>query len=307
MKSPILLALLAPLALAAMHQASSAQTSQATVATVASAANAPSFEFKTASRVSFEPASSSSAPAFSAPAPASAAPSTPGDKDRIVHTNRRPFRSGAISAKVGIPGIGFDLATPLNSFLNLRGGAQFFDHTANPSANGIHSTGNITFQNVAAMIDIFPFRNNSFHLSPGITLHNDTHLTSSLYVRGAHSFTLGDTTYLSDPSNPIYGDAHLFLGGKYAPRFTIGWGNMLPRRGGHFSIPFDIGFQYISSPTLDLQLHGNACDNQGDCGDINSLDGPQNIHQEVLKLNQQISALRFYPIVSIGFSVSFGH
>ena len=307
MKSPILLALLAPLALAAMPQASSAQTSQATLATVASAANAPSFEFKTASRVSFEPASSSSAPAFSAPAPASAAPSTPGDKDRIVHTNRRPFRSGAISAKVGIPGIGFDLATPLNSFLNLRGGAQFFDHTANPSANGIHSTGNITFQNVAAMIDIFPFRNNSFHLSPGITLHNDTHLTSSLYVRGAHSFTLGDTTYLSDPSNPIYGDAHLFLGGKYAPRFTIGWGNMLPRRGGHFSIPFDIGFQYISSPTLDLQLHGNACDNQGDCGDINSLDGPQNIHQEVLKLNQQISALRFYPIVSIGFSVSFGH
>ena len=307
MKSPILLALLAPLALAAMHQASSAQTSQATVATVASAANAPSFEFKTASRVSFEPASSSSAPAFSAPAPASATPSTPGDKDRIVHTNRRPFRSGAISAKVGIPGIGFDLATPLNSFLNLRGGAQFFDHTANPSANGIHSTGNITFQNVAAMIDIFPFRNNSFHLSPGITLHNDTHLTSSLYVRGAHSFTLGDTTYLSDPSNPIYGDAHLFLGGKYAPRFTIGWGNMIPRRGGHFSIPFDIGFQYISSPTLDLQLHGNACDNQGDCGDINSLDGPQNIHQEVLKLNQQISALRFYPIVSIGFSVSFGH
>ena len=307
MKSPILLALLAPLALAAMHQASSAQTSQATVATVASAANAPSFEFKTASRVSFEPASSSSAPAFSAPAPASATPSTPGDKDRIVHTNRRPFRSGAISAKVGIPGIGFDLATPLNSFLNLRGGAQFFDHTANPSANGIHSTGNITFQNVAAMIDIFPFRNNSFHLSPGITLHNDTHLTSSLYVHGGHSFTLGDATYVSDPSNPIYGDAHLFLGGKYAPRFTIGWGNMLPRRGGHFSIPFDIGFQYISSPTLDLQLHGNACDNQGDCGDINSLDGPQNIHQEVLKLNQQISALRFYPIVSIGFSVSFGH
>jgi hypothetical protein len=304
MKSPILLALLAPLALAAMPQASSAQKSQATVA---SAADAPSFQFKATSRVSFEPTFSSSAPALSVPAPASAAVSTPVDKDRTVHTNRRPFRSGAISTKVGIPGIGFDLATPLNSFLNLRGGAQFFDHTANPSANGIRSTGNITFQNVAAMIDIFPFRSNSFHLSPGITLHNDTHLTSSIYVRGGHSFTLGDTTYLSDPSNPIYGDAHLFLGGNYAPRFTIGWGNMLPRRGGHFSVPFDIGFQYISSPTLDLQLHGNACDNQGNCGEINSLDGLQNIHQEVLKLNQQISALRFYPIVSIGFSVSFGH
>jgi hypothetical protein len=299
MKSPIAPSILAFLALVAMSQACLAQS----VATLAAAQDAPSFRFQPASIFSLDSTSSSSAP--SATAAIAAAP--PVDKDRVRHTNYRPFRSGALSAKVGSAGIGFDLATPLNGFLNLRGGAQFFDHTANPNANGIHSTGNITLQNISAVIDVYPFRGNSFHFSPGVTLHNDNHLTSSLYVPGGQYFTLGGTSYLSDPSNHIYGDAHLYLGGKAAPRFTMGWGNMLPRRGGHISIPFDIGFQYISSPTLDLQLHGNACDNQGNCGDINSADGPQNIHQEILKLNQDIASLRFYPIMSIGLSVSFGH
>ena len=223
----------------------------------------------------------------------------------VKRTANQPFRSVALAFKVGAAGIGFDLATPIASFANLRGGAQFFDHKLNPNANGLHTVGDLTLQNVQVSLDLFPFRRSSFHLSPGVTVHNDNHLFSSISVRPGGSFSLGDADYTSDPSQPIYGWARFKLGNTVAPRFTAGFGNMLPKEG-HFSVPIEVGFQYISSPSLDLHLYGNACDGMGNCGDINASDGPQNLATEVQKLNQDISGLRFYPILSIGLSYKIG-
>ena len=219
----------------------------------------------------------------------------------------RPFRSVALAFKGGVAGLGFDLATPLCSFANLRGGAQFFDHSLNPNANGLHTVGDLTLQNVQLSVDLFPFRHSSFHVSPGMTVHNDNHLFSSIYVRPGDTFSLGDADYISDPNDPILGYSRFKLGNTIAPRLTVGWGNMLPKQGSKISVPVEIGFQYISSPTLDLHLYGNACDNMGDCGDINASDGPQNLASEVQMLNHDIAGLRFYPVFNIGLSYKIGH
>ncbi len=219
----------------------------------------------------------------------------------------RAFSALAGEVKVGLAGIGFETATPLNSFLNLRAGAQFFQNAANPNANGIHSFGQLTLQNIFTAVDIFPFQHSSFHLSPGLTLHNDTHLTSNLFVPAGGTFALGDVSYTSDPTNPIKGISRIRFGNPVAPRLTAGWGNMLPGKGSNFSIPFEIGFQYISSPHVELNLTGNACDTQGNCADINSPDSTTNLDHEVQSLNKDISRLRFYPIASVGLSYRFGH
>lgn len=219
----------------------------------------------------------------------------------------RAFSAIAGSLKFGLAGIGFETATPLNSYINLRGGAQFFQHAANPNANGIHSLGQLTLQNIFTAVDIFPFQHSSFHISPGLTLHNDTHLMSNIFVPAGANFSLGDANYISDPTAPIAGVSRVRFGNSVAPRLTAGWGNMLPRKGSNFSVPFEVGFQYISSPTVQLSLTGNACDGHGNCGDINSPDSTTNLQQEVQSLNKDISSLRFYPIASIGLSYRFGH
>ena len=40
---------------------------------------------------------------------------------------------------------------------------------------------------------------------------------------------------------------------------TTGWGNLISRRGGHFSVPFEIGAVFIGSPTLALNPNGIVC------------------------------------------------
>ncbi len=244
--------------------------------------------------------SSSSVSAVEAPA---AGHAQDGPVERVAN---RPFRSLGIEFKVGVAGIGFDLATPIASFANLRGGAQFFDHSLNPNADGLHTIGDLTLQNVQVSVDLFPFKHSSFHISPGLTVHNDNHLFSSIFVPAGGPFSLGDADYYSDPQKPITGYSRFKLGNAFAPRLTAGFGNMLPKTGRKFSVPVEVGFQYISSPSIDLHLYGNACDNNNQCADINTKDGPMNLSSEVQMLNQDISGLRFYPILSVGLSYKIG-
>lgn len=234
------------------------------------------------------------------------APSHKNSERKLRLPSNRPFSALAISAKLGTGGIGADLATPLSRYFNLRVGAQAFDHPLTFRTTGIYSAGDLTLQNLYASVDYFP-RHGAFHLSPGVTIHNDTHLTTTLHVPPGARFFLGDQGSYSDPNDPISGIARLKMGNVFAPRFTLGWGNMLPRKGHRFSFPFEAGFQYTSSPTLSLQLYGSACDDQGNCGFISSGTGPKDLQDEVQLLNKDLEILRFYPILSMGFSYSFGH
>lgn len=217
----------------------------------------------------------------------------------------RPFRSFAAGVVLGDQGIGFEVATPLAARLNLRAGAQFFGLNATFTNDGLQGNGQLSLENVFAAVDIYPFRRSSFHISPGVTLHNDTHLYATLLAPGGTSFSLGDADYTSDPTNPIHGYTRFIFGNTVAPRLTAGFGNMIPRTGAHFSFPVEIGFQYISAPAVQLQLAGNGCDADG-CGDINSNGGDQNIQDEIKLLESDLAPLRFYPVVTVGVSYRFG-
>ena len=103
-------------------------------------------------------------------------------------------------------------------------------------------------------------------LSGGATIYNDTGLTATLSVPTGQSFTVGGTTYYSEPYNavtnpvgPIQGTGVFTFGGnKVVPRATIGSGNMLPKKG-HFRFESEIGFQYFSAPTVVYNFHGGGC------------------------------------------------
>jgi hypothetical protein len=293
LRLPAILAVLAlaPIALSAQAPAVSPQTPAASSALYAENAAPASF-------------SSSIAPdaiAESAAAAPSSAIATPSKQSSL------PFSGIAIGVKVGVAGIGFDVATPLvPQWLNLRGGASFLSYTPSTiTTDNVNINGTIKFQNAAAMVDVFPFHGR-IRLSGGMTIYNNTGLTATLNVPAGQSIDFGGTTYYSEPiatSNilgPIQGTGVFTFGGnKIAPRVTIGTGNMLPKKG-HFTFESEIGFQYFSAPTVVYNIQGGGCttNSVATCGPIDQT----KVVAEQNKLQNDLYDLRFFPILSVGLS-----
>ena len=222
----------------------------------------------------------------------------------------RPFSAVGIAVKVGIEGVGFDVATPLSTRTNLRAGASFFSYNPAFSIDSIDTNGAIQLRKVSTLLDFFPF-GGSFRLSAGATLYNGNHLSASALVPGGQTFTLNDTDYVSSAQDPVHGAFDVRFGNKVAPVFTLGFGNLVPRRAGkRFTVPFEFGFEYIAQPTIALTLAGTACDPTQPpvvgCQSIATDPMTQaNIAAEQKTLNSDISPLRFFPILSIGFGYKF--
>jgi hypothetical protein len=220
----------------------------------------------------------------------------------------RPFHTYGLAFTAGSGGIGIQLATPLAQHFNLRANASYFSYYGNFNSDGLYLDGRIQLRQVNTSIDWFPFHN-GFHISPGVTLDNRNDVHTLINVPGGQTFDLGDDTYTSDYGNPVNGTASFSFGNKIAPSLTVGWGNLIPRNGGHFSVPVELGVQYIGTPLIAFNLQGSACDqsNPPECGPIEdpSGSGPADIQAQTAKINNDIRPLRFFPILSVGFGYRF--
>lgn len=214
-----------------------------------------------------------------------------------------PFSGIALGVKFGLAGVGFDVATPLvPGRLNLRGGASFFSYSTTINSDNLNIAGAIKFQNAGIMADFFPFHGR-FRVSGGVTVYNDTGLSATLSGTPGGTITLGNTNYYSDPANPLVGTGVFTFGGNnIVPRVTIGTGNMLPRKG-RFTFESEVGIQYISQPTVVYTFTGEGCAGYNGitysgCGAVAQAD----VTQEENNLQNDLTDLRFYPILSFGLS-----
>jgi hypothetical protein len=259
-------------------------------------------------------AASTEAPAVATEAPAAAMSLAAQPLAGTVQLyNTRPFSAVAVGVKVGIDGIGFDVATPLARKLNLRGGASFFNYNANVREDGIGVSGNIYFRSVNTSVDWFPF-GGLFRISPGVIAYNGNRVSATASVPGGDSFTLNSVQYTSSNTSPVTGTFDVAFGNKVAPSLTIGLGNLIPRKGGHFSVSTEIGVEYINAPVLTMNLTGSVCPSastvNGACPAIatvstSSAPVQANVQAEQAKLNSDISILRVFPIASIELGYRF--
>jgi hypothetical protein len=216
-----------------------------------------------------------------------------------------PFSRLGIGVKLSLLGVGVEAATPLSVRSNLRAGFNLFSYDRGFNEDGIAYAGQLRFRSVEAHYDWFPFRGN-FHVSPGVLVYNGNQMTANAAVPGGNTFTLNNTSYTSDPADPVTGSGKVdFI--KAGPMFTIGWGNLVPRNHRRFSLPVEFGFIYTGAPRTALSLQGGACDpSEVNCLDVNSIPMFQaNVQAEQNKLNKDLSALKFYPVISAGFAVNF--
>jgi hypothetical protein len=217
----------------------------------------------------------------------------------------QPFSRLGIAIKASLLGAGVEAATPLTSRSNLRAGFNIFNYDRGFNKDGVAYAAQLRFRSVEAHYDWFPFAG-SFHLSPGVLVYNGNQLAAIASVPGGKTFTLNNTTYSSDAAYPIAGTGKVdFV--KVGPMFTVGWGNLLPRNHRHFSVPFEVGVIYTGAPRTALTLGGSACDAAGvNCRSVQTDPTFQaNVQAEKDKLNRDMTAFKFYPVISVGFAFNF--
>ncbi len=207
--------------------------------------------------------------------------------------------------KASTLGAGIEVGTPLSREFNLRGGFNMFRYNRPITDNGIHYDGHLQFQSAEGHLDWFPF--GGFHISPGILFYNGNRVTATASVPGGQNFSVGGTTYESDPTTPVIGNGKLdFV--RVSPTLMMGVGNLIPRNGRHYSFLFEVGAAYQGSSQVALNLAGNVCapGSLVTCRPVASDPTVQaNIQAQQSKIEHDVNPYRFYPVVSLGVGFNF--
>jgi hypothetical protein len=222
----------------------------------------------------------------------------------------KPFSRLAFSGGISAMGINMQAAVNANRYINIRGIGNYFNYNIdNIDTNGMKLNGKLNFASAGAAVDFYPFPNHGFRISPGSLFYNQNAASADVTVSGGTSFSLNDVTYYASSTNPIKGNGSLGLNtNKQAFTITTGWGNMIPRRGGHWSAPFEIGAAMIGVPAINVALtSGQACDANGlNCVNVATDPTVQaNLQAQIAKYKNDLNPFRFYPIVSFGVAYSF--
>jgi hypothetical protein len=230
-----------------------------------------------------------------------------------------PFSRVAIGGGFTTLGPGVQITTNLADHLNLRVSGNGLHFGASFSTNGFDANAKLNLVSAGVAADIYPFHR-GFRISPGVLVLNNNKVSATSVAAGGTSFTLNDTTYYSATANPATGATPLHADGSLGlntnkPAFTLttGWGNTIPRNGGHWSFPAEVGVAFIGSPAVNVTLSGWACQDQAQtqCSDVTSTtdttaqDVQSNLAAQIAKWKSDLDALKTYPVLSFGVAYSF--
>jgi hypothetical protein len=230
----------------------------------------------------------------------------------VYDSSIQPFSHFGMSAGMGLGGINLQAATNVNKYMNLRAVGNVFKYNINNiNTNGMTLNGNLNLASSGVSLDFYPFPNHGLRFSPGVLFYNQNSANANITVSGGTSFTLDNNTYYSSSSDPVTGTGKLGLNAQN-PAFTIttGWGNLISRRGGHFSVPFEIGAAFVGTPALNLALTGGqvctTSEGEPECQNVASDSQLQSALQaQIAKYQNDLNPLKVYPIFSIGIGYSF--
>jgi hypothetical protein len=251
---------------------------------------------------------SSSSDGVSRPVSTGSVVTRPVPPPAATETRLRPFSQVGIDAHVGIGGVGFDVASPLARKFNFRSGADFFSYGTSFQEQGADVTANLRLRSGHASLDWFPF-GGRFRLSPLVVYGNNNRVLATALVPSGSTITLNGQDYISSLTDPLHGSGSVDFR-KISPGFSLGFGNIVPRKRSHFSVPVEAGFYYVGQPGLKVAFTGSACDPTQPasigCESVDSDAGfQQNLAAFTARNNHNLSYASFFPIFSLGFGYKF--
>lgn len=214
-----------------------------------------------------------------------------------------------IGVKVGTLGVGIQGAVAVAKRVNVRGGFNVFSYSHTFDQSGASIDGSLKLQSVEANLDLLI--GGGFRFSPGVLLYNNNHVDGTITVNSGTQFSIGDQSYTSFAQDPIKGTASLTFN-KFSPMLAIGFGQLVPRSGRHFSMAFDLGIVFEDAPTVTMTYGGTGCltdprlTQAQACKPINTQANIiSQIASEQQKFSDAVSILKYYPVLSLGFGWRF--
>ena len=231
-----------------------------------------------------------------------------------------PFSHIAIGGSFNTFGPGVQITTNLADRFNLRASGNALYYSTNFNTSGFDAHAKMNMASVGVSADVYPFLRHGFRVSPGILVVNNNRINATAVAAGGTSIDFNDTTYYSATANAATGATPLNVKGSLGlnttkPAFTLttGWGNTIPRNGGHWSFPFEVGAAFIGAPSVNVALSGWACQDQAqtECGDVSDTsnstaqDIQTSLAAQITKWKSDLDPLKTYPILSFGVAYSF--
>ena len=213
----------------------------------------------------------------------------------------RPFHSWAVGFRASTLGTGIEIATPLAGRINLRSGFNFFAFNDPFSIDGVNYTARLHLQSSQTTLDWFV---GGFHISPGI-LYVKNSMSAPLFVGPGQTFVLGTQTFLNSVDDPVTGSSSVIFPRTFAPLLLFGYGNLLPRSGGHLSLPIEAGVAYTGAAQINVALNGTACVTDGCFNFSQNADAQKFLKQEIQILNEDLKHYPVFPILSLGLAYRF--
>ena len=218
------------------------------------------------------------------------------------------WKHPGIGVSVGINGVGIDIAEPLGQHFNVRAGGEYLQYTGNFTDDGAQIGAALKVGGGHVALDYYPWHN-GFRISPQVRFAVQTEANVNVIVPAGQQISLDGGEYVSSSANPLHGTGYVNTR-KAAPGFTIGYGNLSPRHGAHFSFPVEFGFYYIGQPNLNVTFSGTACDPTQPpavgCQDVTADAGFQSdLKKFITRQNNNLSYASFFPIASVGFGYRF--
>jgi hypothetical protein len=226
-------------------------------------------------------------------------------------------RFGA-AARFSLLGPGFDFAGRVSPRANVRAGINLFNYNLNFNRNGMSYAGHLSLKTMETHYDFFP-KAGAFHVSPGMLIFLGDPVSATASAGPGEYFSLNGVSYVSSPTDPVTGSGKINFN-RAAPEITAGFGNLVPRKRKEsgkvkrITVPFEAGLAFTGAAKSRLNLSGSVCDpsysSTGpavvNCRTIDSDPAVQaNIAAEQATINKDISALKVYPIVSLGIGIKF--
>ena len=220
----------------------------------------------------------------------------------------RPFSRVGVNSRVGLAGIGFDVVSPIAKKFNLRVGSDFFGYSTSFVEAGANVAVKLHMQSGHAALDWFPF-DGWFRVSPQMVFANNNRVLATAIIPAGSAVTLDGQNFVSSQSDPLRGNGSVTFR-KISPGLSVGIGNQIPRKKGHFSVPVEAGFYYVGQPGLDVNFGGSACDPSQPaaigCQSVNQdADFQKSLAAFIARNNRNLSYASFFPIFSVGFGYAF--
>lgn len=195
----------------------------------------------------------------------------------------------AVDARAGTTGLGLEGVVGLSPKVNFRLGYNEGDFDYSADEDDIEYDVNLSLQSVSGLLDWHP-AGGGFRFSAG-AFYNGNEAEGT--ARPTESKEIGDTVFTPEQIGTLRATVDF---PTWAGYLGFGFGNAVSKDG-RWTVLFDIGLMFHSSPEFTLTSDGTLADNAF-------------FQQELKKEEQEIdddvvSKIRYYPVITLGLAYRF--